>query len=465
MKPQTAIAPYETYVPNPRQLFFHSVPALGSRLVKGAIGGYRAGKSTCIENELIELCMKMPGGDSVAVRKSVAQRVELSVLGDLKKMLLPGGHASWRSSEDHFLFPNGHRLFVMPADAWERFGSFDLCNFFIQEAQEVTPKVFEMLTSRLSSKAAKIDGRFYYRGFIDARGVDSSHWIYTDFIEKAWNVDDGHSKRGEAQNPNFAYMRFKTTDNLQLDPSYVADMILQHQDDPTWIDVFINGEIGIEVSGKAVYGNAFDPAVHVAEIAEDPALPIMRGWDFGYRAPAVVWTQFTRSGRLLVLRELVPGDLSTDALIDQALALQATEFPFRNPENYLDYVDAAGDQINSAGFRDIGTLEGRLGTEVNWRKGDIELGLGTLRNLMSRTVKLKGTTVHRFAVDHRCETLIAALRGSYHYPEGGKKDGPPIKGGPYAGVCDALRYVAQLVVEQGFVQPDAGRFEASFAKF
>jgi hypothetical protein len=464
MRPATAVAPYETYVPKARQLFFHSIPALGSRLIKGAIGGYRAGKSTCIENELIELCMRMPGGDSIALRKSVSGRAELSVLGDLKKMLLPGCHAVWRSSEEHFLFPNGHRLFVQPGDAWERFGSYDLCSFYIQEAQELNSKVFEMLTSRLSSQKAKIDGRYYYRGFIDARGVDSSHWIYTDFIEKAWDVDTGPTNRAQAPNPNFAYMRFRTTDNDSLDPSYVSDLILQHQDDPTWIDVFINGEIGIEVDGRAVYGSSFDPVVHVADIAEDPALPIMRGWDFGYRAPAVIWAQYTRSGRLLVLRELAPLDLSTTALIDQVLALQATEFPFRDPANYLDYVDAAGDQINSSGFRDIATLEERLGCEVNWRKGDIEVGLGTIRNLMSRTAKVKGRTVHRFAVDQSCKTLIAALRGSYHYPED-KPKAPPMKGGSYAAVCDALRYVAQLVVEQGLVLPDAGRFTSSFAKF
>ena len=469
------VSAYETYKPKKRQLFFHSIPALGSRLVKGAIGGYGGGKSTACEEEFVLGALRMPGASSLAVRKSVSGRAELSVLKDLRRIIEARGAGYWKASEDRFIikceFGGTHSMYVLPADSWERFGSMEIAQYFIQEAQEVSYRVFETLNARLRDPFGVISGRKYYRGFFDARGVERGHWIHEKFIEKAWNVDDGTAARSKVQNPNFAYVRFRTMDSEDaLDPSYVADLILEHQDDPAWIDVFINGAIGISVEGKAVYGDAFDDRVHVADIADDPALPLMRGWDFGYRAPGIVWCQYTRSGRLLVLRELAPTNVSTEALIDMALSFQANEFPGRDPATCLDFVDAAGDQINSSAFRDIQVLQEKLGTEAEWRKGDIEIGLMTLRSMMSKTVKLHGETVPRFAVDSSCETLIAALKGSYHYPEENPK-APPIKGGSYVAVCDALRYVAQLVSESGpreisgYSYEDFSPTATAFAKF
>ena len=92
----TVPGPYTTYVPKPRQRLFHSIRPLGPKLIKGAVGGLGGGKSTCCEQELVELCLRQPGGNSVAVRKSISNRAELSVLKDLRDMLLPGGHAGRR---------------------------------------------------------------------------------------------------------------------------------------------------------------------------------------------------------------------------------------------------------------------------------------------------------------------------------------------------------------------------------
>jgi hypothetical protein len=194
----------------------------------------------------------------------------------------------------------------------------------------------------------------------------------------------------------------------------------------------------------------------VAEISEDPSLRIMRGWDFGYRAPAVVWSQWTRSGRLLVLSELCPKNLSTDSLIDLAQAHQANLFPRRASQFYIDYADHQGIEVQStSSLKDLEILEERLGTEVYTRKGNIEYGLNVLRNLMLKQVKHQGSLVPRFAVDKSCETLIAALKGSYSYPED-RLNAPPLKGGSYVGVCDALRYVAQLVVEEDLTETYGG---------
>jgi len=457
MRPRSTALPYETYVPNPRQAFFHPVPAVGPSLVKGGIGGYRAGKSTACIQEVIELCLTFPYGISISTRKSVEGRAELSVIADLKKFLGPSGVSEWRPSERCFAFRNGHQHFCLPADDHERFGSMDLTHYFIQEAQEVDGRIFAMLNSRLSNPAGYKDGRPYYRGLIDARGVNRGHWVYDDFIARAWDVDDSPALREHVANPSFVYVKFRTRDNQHLRPGYYEDLAREHSGDKAWIDVYLEGEIGIEVEGRPVFGDSFDVERHVAEISEDPSLPILRGWDFGYRAPAVAWLQYDRYGRLLLLHELCPKNLSTDSLIDLVLAEQANKFRNRSAQSFRDYVDAAGDQINSSEARDVEILEDRLGTTCEWRKARIESGLNVMRGLMLKTVKVKGEITPRFLVDASCETFISAARGSYHYPEDNPK-APPIKGGSYVAVSDCVRYVSQLVVDDSTIAMPIAQF-------
>lgn len=442
---------WESYIPHFYQRAYHAVPALSGTMIKGAIGALGSGKSTCAENEQIELCMRMPNGLSVATRKS-RKRARFSLVDDYKKML--NGVARWYVADEMFLFPNGHQLICCPSDDYERFGSWELCSFFIQEAHEVDDKIFWALCSRLRSPQGLIDGKPYYRGFLDARGITSSHWINKDFIEKAWRYDDGPQARERATNPDFVYFHFRTEYNRRnLPEGYIETLRAQHKDDPSWLKVFLEGEVGFDVSGRAVFGDSWDPERHVAEITEDPSLPILRSWDFGYRAPCVLWCQYTRSGRLLVLRELCPQNVSTDELIEMARAIQAENWPDRPRHAYRDYGDIAGEQVTaSASATDIEKVESAFGGVVETRKARVEDGLNVLRKLMRDSTKVGGRLVPRFAIDTSCVKTIEALSGAYYYPDDdGQLDRAPKKGHGYDCQPDCLRFVAQLIVEEGYV--------------
>lgn len=442
---------WESYKPHDYQQAFHSVAPWSSTMIKGGIGGLGSGKSTCSENEQIELCLRMPDGLSVATRKS-RTRARFSLVDDYRKMLR--GIADWSTKDECFKFANGHQLICCPSDDYERFGSWEICTFFIQEAHEVDGNIFWALCSRLRSPQGKIDGKPYYRGYIDARGITSSHWINKEFIEKAWHYDDGPAARAKAENPDFVYFHFRTEYNRANLPSgYIEALKRQHKGDVNWAKVFIEGEVGFDVTGRAVFGDAWDPERHVAEISEDPSLPILRSWDFGYRAPAVLFFQYTRSGRLLLLRELCPTNVSTDELIEQVRALQFDAWPNRPRHAYRDYGDIAGEQVTaSASETDIEKVEAAFGNAVESRKARIEDGLNVIRKLMRDSVKVGGRLVSRFAADASCIKSIEAYTGAYYYPEGEDKlDRVPKKGNGYDRIGDATRYVAQQVVEEGYV--------------
>lgn len=455
MKPRrVATAPYETYPPLPHQKIFHGVISLGEGpLTKFVGGGWGAGKSTMCIEEAVELACKMPGGQAVVARESMEGRGEISLIPELRKRLDSiGGH--W-NGKNRYELPNGFVIWALPLDDPERFGSFPLCWAYIQEAHEAkNPRCYQALYGRLRDPAAKIDGRWYLRMYLDARGVSSAHWLNTEVIEKGWNMREPWT-RESCQDPQIAWLLCRTNENAEnLPPGYEADLRKKHEGDLAWIKTHLDGEIGYDVTGRAVFGDSYDPDLHVADrIIPDSTLPIWRGWDFGYRAPGGLFVQYTRSGRLLVLRECAPKNLTTDAFVDRMEAVREAEFA--EHARYLDACDFAGTQVHSgADQRDIEIVEGRLSTELQYTRTNIEFGLGILRKLMLSSVKVKGQIVPRFAVDRSCTETLNALGGGYYYPEE-RLTAPPIKGGTATALIDCARYIALQVVEEG-VAEDSG---------
>lgn len=334
---------YRTYTPTERQKLVHEVVnAPGSSVVfKGAVGGLAGGKSTCLEQEQVMICLKTPGGRSIALRKSM-NRSELSVLDDYQKIL--HGIAKWVASKKRFEFDNGHHLIVCPADEWDRFGSIQIVSFYIQEAQEVEFQIFDTLTQRLRDPHGVVGGIPYFTGMFCARGVKREHWIYKEYAEKAWDVDtgkEGRDPKGKKPgfNPDFALIRFTTYDNQdnldRIAPGYIQNQVRHHKDNEAWIKMMIEGEFGFDIEGRPVY-ECFRGDRHIARITADPTLPILRGWDFGYNRPAVVFCQYDRQGRFFVLRELCPTGATREELCSMVNALQEQEWPDRHSSQYRD---------------------------------------------------------------------------------------------------------------------------------
>lgn len=463
---------WESYVPNARQKQFHEIRPFNPKLIKGAIGGLGGGKTTCCEQEQAWICQKTPYGKSVAMR-STMNRSDLTLIDDYMRIL--AGHAKWVASKNWFRFDNEHKLIVTPADDWDRWGSLELVSFYIMEAQEVEYTVFDALSQRLRGKEALIGGVPLWRGYFDARGVKKRHWIYERFVKKAWDIDTPPSQRDTpGKNPDFAYVHFRTYDNLEhLPVGYVEGQLRDHQGNIPWQKMMIEGEFGFDIEGRAVF-ECYDPDIHCAEIYPDPTLPILRGWDFGYNHPAVVWCQYTRDGRLLVLNEFCPETLARHDLVREVLAIQEAEWPDRHPALYRDFGDIAGEQENTTGLTDIEYVENALQTSIESRKARISDGLNALRKLMTSIKKMgDGRSVPLFQVDPKCERLCEALGGAYYYETDKKNDEERPVGKGYRDVVDALRYIAHLVVEEepgvsssyGYGTTSPGEPTGSYARY
>lgn len=440
---------FESYEPNERQALFHRVPRWPNfnKLIKGAIGGLGGGKSFACQQELLEIALKTPDGKSVAMRESLP-KAEGTLVDEMQK--IGGPLLQWSSSNTSHFLPNGHQILYLPADKWDRLGSEQFVAAYLQETQEIDYRIWSVASERLRHPKGVVEGVPFYRLLFDSRPVESRHWIKEKFIDFAWNVEDGPKMRPHAKKPFYVYVRFQSFDNRKhLRPGYIEELLEEHKDEPGWIQMMVYGEVGYALEGVPVYGETYRPEVHDAHIQEDPRLPILRAWDFGFRSPAVLWAQWTRDGRLLILREFCPKKIERDRFVDEMLAIQETEFPERDPAQYRDFGDIAGEQITWGGITDIEYIEGRLGTVFEGLTKDrIEDGINCVRYLMRKPAAYERQFRTCFMVDESCVVLREALRGMYYYPERGSHR-PPVKGNGYDDVCDALRFLAQSLVSEG----------------
>lgn len=427
--------------PNPRQLVFHNARPWRGALFKGAIGGLGGGKSRGCEEEQIMRCARTPYGVSVAMRASL-EKAKTSLTGDYRRLL--AGFATWKQSESVFIFPNGHHLYMVPGQEFDRFGSTELVTFYVQEAQELKYEIFDALTQRLRHPAGMASGVPYYAGLFDARGVGTKHWVYKDFIANAWNADTAESTRQYAKNPSYVYVKFDTFSNEKnLPPGYIETQIRNHKHDKRWQRVFLEGETGTDVDGEPVFPD-FEREKHIGKIEVDPNLPILRGVDFGFRNPAVVWFQYHRDGRLVALRELCPSNIRQPDLHVEVEALQRTEFRRHSEREFYDYVDAAGEQETATtSVTQLEMWQNHFGTTPWSSKRLLKDGHEVIRGLLTSFRRYNGTLVPRLMIDESCETLIAAMAGGYCFKESSHGEEVVDRENPYKKVVDCLRYVAQ----------------------
>lgn len=262
---------------------------------------------------------------------------------------------------------------------------------------------------------------------------------------------------------------WKTSDGWQvLRLHYSADPERATQE---WIDLHLAGYRGgmagrdwrreMEISfedyaGAPVYP-LFDPDRSVTPTRYNPHLPLLRGWDFGYRHPAVVWAQQWTDGTFCSLHELYPTlnsddlpGLSTGGLVQMVLAETERLFPESASDasaEVLDFCDPAGTQHKDASdYSSIEILQ-QHGIEPEYAVVGRKNRIAYLR----RYIEEPG----RFRVNPHCTLLIKALAGAYRYPElragGADREmpdlGKKVQEEPYIHIIDALEYIAACTLE------------------
>lgn len=205
--------------------------------------------------------------------------------------------------------------------------------------------------------------------------------------------------------------------------------------------------------GEPVYSD-FDADDSVRETLYRPDLPLWRGWDFGYRHPAVVFLQLhpasasAPNGVLVWLhevyptldRESMPG-IKTADLAQLVLDETARVFPQAKDGTVEDFADPAGNQTKeTSDFSSIEILQ-QYGIYPEWAR----VGRKNRIDYARRFIESPGA----FRINPHCALGIKALSAAYRYPEeragGQDRDmpdlGKKVQEEPYVHLMDAFEYV------------------------
>lgn len=89
----------------------------------------------------------------------------------------------------------------------------------------------------------------------------------------------------------------------------------------------------------------YEPRLHDRALVVDPALRLLRFWDFGFDSPVVLFAQLNHWDQLLVLRELCPFNMTLRQLIPAATAIAKDLLGFDGWHNDrgVDYAGHARD--------------------------------------------------------------------------------------------------------------------------
>lgn len=262
--------------------------------------------------------------------------------------------------------------------------------------------------------------------------------------------------RGWRTRDGWTVIRVHYTADPDADDDWIADRSVGYRGGIEGRDWQRELEISFEsYAGEPVYPRFTSDQVRPVEY--QPKLELWRGWDFGFRHPAVVFLQYDpEADRLNWLHELyptlnseeVPGINTQDLcrLVTDATRQLFPEVADGSPVR--DFVDPAGNQhketsdmssveiLMSHGFSPEWTVLGRK-NRINYARHWVEGGPDRMR------------------VNPHCTLAVKALSRAYRYPEETKgsvdRDMPDlskrVQNEPYIHIIDAFEYVVANVLQ------------------
>lgn len=306
--------------------------------IRGPIG---SGKSTAAIMKLIRSAQKQTAGrDGWKRRRTVIVRNTYSELQTTTiksfHQWIPTSMGTYRASSPptHHIIDAANKfdweIIFMALDRPEdvkKLLSLEVSDGWINEAREVPKAILDGLTGRV--------GRFPPRDeefgcvdpqiLMDTNPPDSDHWWYT-LAEK-----DVSNERNRAMHLNMIEIDAKLkeqgalrqdqdlfkfysqpggesegAENIDhLPPGYYLKA--KAGKDQEWIKVYVNGEYGFVMDGKAVFPEYRD-GVHCKEFVMHPNYGLRIGFDWGL-TPAAVFGQQTANGQWRIRSELVTEDM------------------------------------------------------------------------------------------------------------------------------------------------------------
>lgn len=453
---------------------------------RGLMGPFGSGKSSgCVMEIPQRGVQQKPLTDGVrrsrwAVIRNSYRQLEDTTIRTFMQWLPPYQFGEWLPSKHQYTIRSlkaegddrGAEIEVLfrALDRPDQLGnllSLDLTGAWVNEGREVPWAIFEALEGRVGRFPRMVDGGPSWFGiWSDTNPPDvDSEWF--KFFEEA----DHSEKVAELAKiiPGLTVENYRQifkqpsglsdrAENLaNLPPGYYQRMAIGKSDE--WCRVYINGEYGFVIDGKAVWPDYTDELHCPKDKAKQPqpyaGLPIVRSWDFGL-TPACIFSQITPRGQWIVFDELVATSMGADAFSDEVLAHSSRYYP---RFEFWDIGDPAGGQKSQTDERTCFQI-------LRAKRIMIEPAIQTLAIRLESVRKPLRTLVDgrpQFVLHERCKQLRRGMMGGYHFRRmrvtGERYTELPEKNS-FSHPCDALGYAGTRLFGAALFTPSiAGRDE------
>lgn len=299
--------------------------------------------------------------------------------------------------------------------------------FHIDESSEINEDDLRLLQGRLrqtdDENGKKINVPL--SGIFTTNPPNNDHWKYKKFV-----LD---------KNPDYELFKVSIFDNPHLAPDYVNNLVNEYKDNPSWYKRYVLGDFGFIAYGHPVY-SGFSENFHVADLAYNQYLPILRGWDFGWHHPCLTFAQMTEDDRFVILDSVMGDKEYLDTFADRMIKYSNTKYPGCK---FDDYCDIAGlHKADTSPMTSIQTLQSK-GIEPKYMRALVMDGVQKLQKGITKLVGEKpGIMVNRSN-----KLAVDMFLGGYYFAklQDGQYEPDPCKDGYYEHVADTIRYIYQFI--------------------
>ena len=235
--------------------------------IKAVMGPFGSGKSAgCVMDMVLRACNQAPGPDGIrrtrwAVIRNTYGQLRDTSLQTVHQWLPPIRFGDYRAMDHRYLvkaFEKVEMEILFRAldrpDQVANLLSLELTGAWVNEAREVPWAVIEALQGRVGRFPPQRDGGPTWHGIImdtNPPDVDSKWYKFFETIEH----DPSHAKL--FKQPGGLSDKAENLKNLPGGRKYYENMAIGK--DPEWVKVYINGEYGFVIDGKAVFPEYHDP--------------------------------------------------------------------------------------------------------------------------------------------------------------------------------------------------------------
>lgn len=242
----------------------------------------------------------------------------------------------------------------------------------------------------------------------------------------------------ELKENGFAVIKLHYSDHPDKSAAWVSSVKRSYPSEDMW-----NQEQELDFTkqiGRRVYP-AFTKE-HLLSYTYNPYKHIIRGWDFGYHHPAVVFCQINDKDQFIVLREVMGTNKTLAEFAKDILAISKEHYS----SNFDDYCDPSGKARSDKGSRTSVDILRTFGIKCRMKESGVVDGLNLIRQML---IKRKSGDFS-FYLDPTCTNLIDGFFGGYSLREDSED---PDKDGFYEHLFDALRYAVVNVFDMRRFNP------------